>query len=150
MYATVPTAVPGLVRSASADRRHADELWHRCRRARASFRQAEIEDFGLPVFGDKNIGGLDVAMNDAFCMRGVERVGNLDSEVEHLVERERLLSDAMFQRLAFEQLHGDERHRFAATIIHYVDFIYGADVRVIQRRRCAGFALKSFERRAIF
>ena len=113
------------------------------------FGKAEIEHFGLPAARHKNIGGLDIAMNDAFCMGGIERVGNLDSEVEHLVERKRLLADAVLERLPFEQLHGDEWDRLAA-VVHDIDFIDGADVGVIQRRGCAGFALKSFECRAIF
>ena len=37
-----------------------------------------------------------------------------------------------------------------AAVIHHINFINRADVRVIQRRGCARFALKSFERRAIF
>ena len=68
----------------------------------SEFRQAEIENFGLDATRHKNIRRLDVAMNDTFCMRGIERVGDLDSEVEHLVECERLLADAVLQRLAFE------------------------------------------------
>src|SRR4029077_1367717 len=67
---------------------------------RGEFGQAEIEDLSLDAARYKNIGWLDVAMNDALCMGGIERVGNLNSEVEHLVERERLLADAMLQRLA--------------------------------------------------
>ena len=68
---------------------------------------------------------------------------------QHLVERKRLLAYTMFQRLAFEQLHGDERDGFAA-IIHHINFINRADVGVIQRRGCSRFALKSFECCAIF
>ncbi len=146
----MPTAVPGLVRSASAAIVGiAEEAGADADALGSELRQAEIEDLGLAASGDKNIGGLDVAMNDAFCMRGVERVGNLDSEVEHLVECERLLADAMLQRLAFEQFHGDEGDSFAA-VIHHINFINRADVGVIQRRGCARFALKSFECRAIF
>ena len=150
MYATVPTAVPGLVRSASAAIvGNAEELGTNTHMLGSEFSQAEIEHFGLAAARHKNIGWLDIAMNDAFCMGGIERVGNLDSEVEYLVERKRLLADAMLQRLPFEQLHGDEWDLLAA-VIHHIDFVDRADVRVIQRRGGAGFALKSFERRAIF
>ena len=150
MYATVPTAVPGLVRSASAAIVGiAEEAGADADALGSEFRQAEIEHFGLTAARHKNICWLDIAMNDALCVSGIERIGNLDSEVEHLVECERLLANPMLQRLAFEQLHGDERNCLAA-VVHDVDFIDGADVGVIQRRGCPRFPLKSFERRAIF
>jgi hypothetical protein len=137
MYATVPTAVPGLVSSASAAiRRHRRRAGADTHALGSELRQVEIEDLDLAAARYKNIRWLDVAMNDAFRVRGIERVGNLNPQVEHLVECERLLADAVLQRLAFEQLHGDEGDCFAAiiAIIHYVDFIDGADVGVIQRR----------------
>jgi hypothetical protein len=45
----------------------------------------------------------------------------------------------LFQRLAFQQLHGDEGLAF--VLVNVVD---GADVRMIERRRRASFALGAF------
>ena len=42
--------------------------------------QSEIKDLGVATLGDENIGGLDVAVNDAFGVRGVKRIGNLNAE----------------------------------------------------------------------
>ena len=42
------------------------------------FRQTEIENLGVASFGDKNISGLDVSMNDALSVSGVQRVGDLN------------------------------------------------------------------------
>ena len=41
--------------------------------------EAEIQNFCLAALADENIGGLDVAMDDAFGVRGFERVGDLDA-----------------------------------------------------------------------
>jgi hypothetical protein len=46
----------------------------------------------------------------------------------------------MFQRLAFEQFHGDE-----GATLEFADVINSADVGVIERRRGAGFAAKALD-----
>ena len=49
------------------------------------FRQTEIENFCRTAVGEKNVGGLDVAMDDTFFVRGVERVGELNAEFERAI-----------------------------------------------------------------
>ena len=49
------------------------------------FRQAEIENLGLAARGDENVRWLDVAVNDALRVRRIQRIGNLDGEVEDFV-----------------------------------------------------------------
>jgi hypothetical protein len=50
--------------------------------SRNTLRKAEVENLGVPPFGDKNVGRLDVAMDDAFGMGSIERVGDFNCEAE--------------------------------------------------------------------
>ena len=52
-------------------------------------RQPEIQNLGVPALGDEDVGGLDVAVDDAFAVRGVQRVGNLDRQTEQNVGLQR-------------------------------------------------------------
>ena len=127
----MPSAVPGLVRLSS--RRVAPEA------------VVVAENLGVVAAGNKNIGWLDVAVDDAFGVRGIEGVGDLDAQVGKQVKREGAARNAITKGLAFEKLHDE---KIAAG--GFADVINGADARVIQRRGGAGFALKALERQRIF
>ncbi len=73
------------------------------------FRQPKIENLGVAALGNKNIGGLDIAVDNALGMRGVESIGNLDGQRKEFFGFHRSPSDAMLQRHAVQKLHGDER-----------------------------------------
>ncbi len=103
--------------------------------------EAEVQDLRLPAIGHEDVGRLDVAMDDVLRVRGIERVRNLDPQLDELLGSERPPGDAMLQRLPFEELHHDK----GLTRV-LVDVVDRADVRVIQRRRGARLALKAFER----
>src|SRR5260370_11709454 len=104
------------------------------------FGEAEVEDFGLAARGDENGGRLDVTVDDAFGMGGVERIGDLNGKVHNLLGRERATSNAYIQGHAFEQLHGDK----AAPGI-FANFINGANVGMVQGGGGASLALETFE-----
>ena len=89
------------------------------------FGQAEIQNLGLPSVGQENVRGLDVPVNDAFGVRGIERVGGLDRGIEQRIKGQRAARDAMLQRGALQQFHGD----VAAALI-FADFENGTDVGV--------------------
>src|SRR5207245_2165099 len=42
--------------------------------------QTEVEDLGVAALGDENVGGFNVAVDDAFAMRGIQAIGDLDGE----------------------------------------------------------------------
>ncbi len=100
-------------------------------------RQAEIDDLGA-VHVQENIRRLDIAMHDAGPMRGIECVGQRDCNVDarHGIER---AVTSVAQRLAVQQLHHEER----VTVRRLTDVVYGADVRMLQRRDCLRLALKT-------
>ena len=76
--------------------------------ARDVLGEAEVENFCVAGVGYENVGGLDVAMDDAFGVSDVERGGDLRAEIEQSVRGKRPAADALAKRLPFEQLHGDE------------------------------------------
>ena len=102
--------------------------------------QAEVENFRVVAVGDENIRGLDVAVNDALGVRGVERVGNFDAEVEQRFDFERTSADQVLQRFSVEAFHGE-----IGVAAVFADVVNGTDVGMIQRGRGFGFAAKTFE-----
>ena len=78
-------------------------------------------------------------------MSGVQRVRDSHAQIEQLFEIKRFASNSVFEGLAFEQLHGDER--LFIGFFHRIDC---ADVRVIKRRSGEGFALEAFACAGIF
>jgi len=58
---------------------------------------------------------------------GVERVGNVDRDVQEALKIERSSGDEVLKGMTLEKLHGDE-----ATAVVFANFVNGADVRVIQ------------------
>ena len=47
---------------------------------RGDFGQTKVKDLGVTVLGDEDVGGLDVAVNDAGGVSGVQRVGKLNGK----------------------------------------------------------------------
>ena len=121
-------------------------LRHRVRRfdlarrttRRRELRQPEIENLGVSAFGYKNIRWLDIAMDDALDVGSIQSIRNFNGQCEQHLCLDRVSIDAMLQRNAFQQLHGDE-----GSPLSFIDFVDRADVRVIQRGRGPGFPLKS-------
>jgi len=92
----------------------------------------------VAAFGDEDVGGLDVAMNDALGVSGFESVGNFDGVIQNLAGKQRLFVDEMFESVAIEKLHGDE-----GTALVFANFIDGANVGVIEGGSGVGFAFET-------
>src|SRR5215468_5581297 len=70
---------------------------------------------------------LDVPMNDACGMRGIECVRDLNPQRQHRFDFQGLSADSMFQRHTVKKLHDDERLGFVLA-----DFVDRADVGMVQ------------------
>jgi hypothetical protein len=88
----------------------------------------------------EKVGGLDVAVDDAFRVRDSERISDLDCQREHSIERQRLARNAMLEGLPIQKLHDDE---MLATL--FADVVNSANVWVIQRRRSLRLTPETFK-----
>jgi hypothetical protein len=59
-------------------------------------------------FRNEDVGGLDVAMNNPFGVRGIESIGHINRDGQQAFKVHRTASDGVFEGLAFEKFHGDK------------------------------------------
>ena len=91
------------------------------------------------------VGGLDVAMDDAGLVRVVEAIADLRHQIEARVERERrLVLDQRREIDAVEQFHDD-----GEIAVRLVELVDGDDVRMIEAGRGAGFLREAGAQRLI-
>src|SRR6266478_7971411 len=109
-------------------------------RLRGDLSQSEIENLRLTSIRDEDVRWLDVPMDDALRMCRVESVGNLNAQIEHRFDLQRLAIDPMPERLPLQQFHGDE-----GSPIGLVNLVDRADVGMVQRGRGFGLTLKTAE-----
>ncbi len=77
-------------------------------------------------------------------VRGVQSVHHLDGQVENFVDSKRLGGDALLQCPPLQALHDDE-----GLAVGLADIVQRADVGMIERRDCAGLALKALQSDAV-
>src|SRR5437868_5830554 len=127
IYATVPIVEPGLVRCSSESMVGA--LMPMFPVFRVYFRQPEVQNLCVPTLRNEDVGRLDVTMDDASGMSGIERVRDLDAEIEHRFDLQRFAVDGVPECLPLQQFHSDE-----GSPISLVDVVDGADVGMVQSR----------------
>src|SRR5690554_2473162 len=103
--------------------------------------ETEIDDFDDTAGRDDDIRGFEIAMDDALLV-GFRQAGcNLRAHPHDLIERQRPVVQAIAQRRTVVARHRDER----TAILRLIDFIYRADVGVIERRRRSSFTLEPLD-----
>jgi len=80
-------------------------------------------------------------VNESLAVRAVERVGDLDADLEQLGERERPAGEPVGERFALEMLHDEVVH---PVLVPHVE--ERADVRVVEARDDARLALEALAR----
>ena len=70
-----------------------------------ALRQPEIEHPGVAVPAHQDVARFEIAMHDAARVGGIERVGDLDREVEQSLGAEPVLGDELTERPSLDELH---------------------------------------------
>ena len=91
--------------------------------------EAEIQHLHPALDRHHDVGGLEIAVQDALLVRRRQRLGDLDAECGHVAHRQRAGREAGGQRLARHQLHDQEVG--AGVAVEVVD---GGDARVVEPR----------------
>ncbi len=100
---------------------------------------AEVQDFGDPVRSDDDVGGFDVAMDDAGGVSMSESGGDLPDQVERVGGAQRPPPHAGFEGFALVKGHC-QKHLAVLGLSRFVD---GAEVRMIEARGGAGLDQKA-------
>src|SRR5215471_2764494 len=95
----------------------------------------------MATFRKENVRWLDVSMDDALRVRGVQPVCYVNRHIEQRFWFHRAASDGVFQRLTFEKFHCDER-----SAVLFANVVDRADIGMVQCGSGFGFAAKPFER----
>src|ERR1700722_2605475 len=92
----------------------------------------------MPALRDKNIRRFDVTVDDSLRVRRIQRVCNLNPQVQRLIDWHWLAGNAAPQVLTVEELHGNE----VVTVV-LVDFVDDANVWMVQGGGCLCFTLEA-------
>ena len=100
--------------------------------------QPEVEHLHGAVWTYLHVRGLQVAVDDALFVSGLERLENLPGDGKCFGNREPSLDEAIGERRPLDQLH--HQSHVAVGVLHSVD---GSDVRVVERRESPGLPLEA-------
>ena len=99
-------------------------------------RQSEVHDLRAG-FGEHDVAGLEVPVHDTLSMRLVEGVGQLNGDLQRLIQRQGMPPQPLRQRFPFQEFHDE-----IIDPVLPADIEYGTDVRMAQRRQGPGFSFE--------
>jgi hypothetical protein len=99
--------------------------------------EPEVEHLHLLVRRDLHVGRLQIAMDDPFLVRRLERLGDLQRDLQRLADRDRAALQPLGQGLTFDQLHDQK-----VTAVRFLHAVERGDVWVIERGERLGFPLE--------
>ena len=106
-------------------------------------RDAEVHHLHRAGVGDHDVGGFDVAVDDASVVAGLQRAGDRQQQLRRTLGRKRtFVAHDVAQVHAVDALHDDVRHVHTGGF-HRPGVVDRHDVLVVQPRRVLGFAAEA-------
>ena len=92
-------------------------------------RDPEIGDFDLEIRGDQDVGGLDVAMDDAVPVHVLQGAADLEDHLDHFIGRQKVLRRRVVcERLPADVLHHDVAQRLLDRHVEQLDDVGVAEL----------------------
>ena len=136
--------MPGLVRRVSAGEWSEGMASEIVGAAVKELGETKIEDFDGAGFGDKNICGLEVAVDDTLFVGGIEGIGKLHAHFDGAVDGQCAGGQNFVERIPDKELHGDE-----GAAVMFFDSVDGANSGMVESGSGARFAQEAFECRRV-
>ena len=95
----------------------------------------EVRELYIEVFGDKDVCGLDIAVNDAHPVGVLESTAALEHHLDDSLKRQEVVHD----RVLREGSAGDVVHHHVAVFVLHRRIEQGNDVRMLQLADQSGF-----------
>ena len=106
--------------------------------------ESEIADLGLGVEIEKDVGRLDVAVDDAVFVGVGESAADGGDEADHFRRVDRLAMGRVIDRLPGHELHHDVKHP-----VDFAEVIHADEVRVIEAGHRLGLGLEALAKRSV-
>jgi len=100
--------------------------------------EAEVEDLDPAIGVDHDVGGFEVTVDDPALVGGCQRLGDLQRDLQGLIQGDRAVGDSLVEALTVHQLHDEH-----VPAVDLFETEKGGDVGVVERGEDLGFALET-------